>query len=118
MRDLQLTEAIYAEEVFGKVVFDGLINMKMLDAKKAVGSIYVQNVNSVYEIFNPYRSYAKGAMVLHMLRGVVGDSIFDVSIFDAAGFSIAFNSHDERVKNSADVSIESKDLRDILPYFI
>ena len=49
---------------------------------------------------------------------VVGDSIFDVPLFDVAGFSIAFNSRDERVKNSADVSIESNDLRDILPHFI
>jgi len=70
------SEAIYAEEVFGKVVFDGLISTKMLDAKKAVGSIYVQDVNSVYEIFNPYRSYAKGSIVLHMLRGIVEDSTF------------------------------------------
>ena len=49
---------------------------------------------------------------------VVGDSIFDISLFDVAGFSIAFNSRDERVRKSADVSIESKDLRTILPYFI
>jgi hypothetical protein len=35
-----------------------------------------------------------------------------------AGFSIAFNPTDEHVKSSADVSIETKDLRDILPYFI
>jgi phosphoserine phosphatase len=48
---------------------------------------------------------------------VVGDSIFDVPLFDVVGFSIAFNSRDERVKKSADVSIESKDLRTILPHF-
>ena len=70
------SEAIYAEEVYGQEVFDGLISMKMLGAKKAVGSIFVQDVNSVYEIFNPFRSYAKGSIVLHMLRGVVGDSTF------------------------------------------
>ncbi len=49
---------------------------------------------------------------------VVGDSIFDIPLFDFAGFSIAFNSKDTRVNNIADVSIESNDLRDILPYFI
>ena len=49
---------------------------------------------------------------------VVGDSIFDISLFDLAGFSIAFNSKDKRVNDIADVSIESDDLRDILPYFI
>lgn len=47
----------------------------------------------------------------------VGDSIFDISLFDSVGFSIAFNSKDERVKKSADVTIENKDLRTILPYF-
>lgn len=49
---------------------------------------------------------------------VVGDSIFDIPLFDLAGFSIAFNSKDKRVNNIADVIIESNDLRDILPYFI
>jgi hypothetical protein len=48
----------------------------MLDAKKAVGSIYVQDVGSISEIFDGNRSYAKGSIVLHMLRGVVGDSVF------------------------------------------
>ena len=49
---------------------------------------------------------------------VVGDSIFDIPLFELAGFSIAFNSKDRRVKNIADISIESNDLRDILPYFV
>lgn len=49
---------------------------------------------------------------------VVGDSIFDIPLFDLAGFSIAFNSKDRRVKNIADVSIDSTDLCDILPYFL
>ena len=49
---------------------------------------------------------------------VVGDSIFDIPLFDLAGFSIAFNSKDRRVKKIADISIDSTDLRDILPYFI
>ena len=49
---------------------------------------------------------------------VVGDSIYDIPLFEAAGFSIAFNSRDEQVKKCADVSIASKDLREILPYFV
>jgi phosphoserine phosphatase len=48
---------------------------------------------------------------------VVGDSVFDISLFDMVGFSIAFNSRDERVKKSADISIESKDLRTVLSHF-
>jgi phosphoserine phosphatase len=49
---------------------------------------------------------------------VIGDSIYDIPLFKAAGFSIAFNSGNERVKESATVSIEKKDLRKILRYFI
>jgi phosphoserine phosphatase len=49
---------------------------------------------------------------------VVGDSIFDIPLFDMAGFSIAFNSNDKRVNSIADISIASEDLRDILPYFV
>jgi hypothetical protein len=46
----------------------------MNSARNANGTIWVQNINSVGEIFNGNRSYSKGGMVLHMLRGVVGDS--------------------------------------------
>jgi phosphoserine phosphatase len=49
---------------------------------------------------------------------VVGDSLFDIPLFDLAGFSIAFNSKDTRVKKIADITIDSKDLSDILPYLI
>jgi phosphoserine phosphatase len=49
---------------------------------------------------------------------VIGDSIFDVPLFDASGFSIAFNSNDQRVINAANVSIQRNNLRDVLPYFI
>ncbi len=70
------SEALYLEETLGKAGYDEFIRSRMNFAKSAIGTIYVQDVNSLYEIFNPYRSYAKGAIVLHMLRGVVGDSIF------------------------------------------
>lgn len=71
--------------------------------------------------------WEKGKVLQHLLNSleikpdncaVVGDSIFDIPLFDMAGFSIAFNSKDKRVKEIADVYIESNDLRDILPYFI
>ena len=77
---------------------------------------------------NPVVPLWDKAMVMHHLLkslsinpdhcAVVGDSIFDIPLFDSAGFSIAFNSKDKRVNQTADVSIESDDLRDILPYFI
>lgn len=48
---------------------------------------------------------------------IVGDSVFDIPLFKEAGLSIAFNASDERVKEAADVVVECKDLRKILPYF-
>lgn len=48
---------------------------------------------------------------------VIGDSIYDVPLFKAAGFSIAFNPRDEKVKENATASIVQKDLREILQYF-
>lgn len=48
---------------------------------------------------------------------IVGDSVFDIPLFKEAGLSIAFNATDEGVKEAADVVVEHKDLRKILPYF-
>lgn len=69
-------EALYAEALNGKSAYENFISIEMSQAKKAKGSIYVEDINSVREIFNNERSYSKGAVVLHMLRGVVGDSLF------------------------------------------
>ncbi len=69
-------ECIYREIKYGTADFNSYVNFFMSQAKNAVGTIYVQNINSVYEIFNSARSYKKGAIVLHMLRGIVGDEKF------------------------------------------
>jgi phosphoserine phosphatase len=49
---------------------------------------------------------------------VVGDSEYDIPLFKEAGLSIAFNTNDKQVKELANVVIEDKDLRKILPHFI
>ncbi len=69
-------EALYAERTCGKNDYDDFIKNRMTNAKTATGSIYVQDVNSVSEIFSGNRTYAKGCVVLHMLRGITGDSVF------------------------------------------
>jgi HAD superfamily PSPase-like hydrolase len=46
---------------------------------------------------------------------VVGDSRFDVPLFEKAGLSIAFNAQDRWVREAADVVIDDRDLRKILP---
>ena len=47
---------------------------------------------------------------------VVGDSRFDIPLFREAGLSIAFNAQDEAVKRAADLVIDGKDLRKVLPW--
>jgi phosphoserine phosphatase len=49
---------------------------------------------------------------------VVGDGVYDVPMFELAGFSIAFNTRDENVKKAANVVMEEKNLEKILPYFL
>ncbi len=69
-------EAIYTEAKYGAADFASYVENFRSIAKTAAGTIYVQNINDEKEIFNSARSYKKGAMVLHMLRGIVGDTTF------------------------------------------
>ena len=69
-------EMLYAQKVYGDSAYNDFVTLEMARAKNAKGSIYVQDISSISEIFNGNRSYSKGGIVLHMLRGVVGDSIF------------------------------------------
>jgi len=69
-------ESVYIEATRGKSAYDASIANSMTSAKYAGGSIYVKDISSVNEIFDSYRSYDKGGIVLHMLRGIVGDEKF------------------------------------------
>ncbi len=70
------SEAVYFEATQGKSAYDQMIANDMKSARSAQGAIYLKNISDVNSIFNYARSYAKGAVVLHMLRGIVGDSTF------------------------------------------
>ncbi len=48
--------------------------------KERNGSVVVDDTSSVPRIFSSYLSYSKGAYVLHMLRGQLGDSLFFLSL--------------------------------------
>jgi aminopeptidase N len=69
-------EGLYDEFLLGKEEYASFLSFNIGRAKKAVGSVYVQDISSISEIFNGNRSYSKGAIVLHMLRGMVGNTIF------------------------------------------
>jgi aminopeptidase N len=70
------SEAIYTEASGGEIAYDNYMKGFMTSARTAKGTIYVQDVNNINEIFNSSRTYRKGASVLHMLRGIVGDDKF------------------------------------------
>ncbi|MCX6218179.1 M1 family aminopeptidase [Spirosoma sp.] len=74
------TEAIYTESVSGLAGYQNYMNNFMSSARTARGSIYVQDISNFNNIFSSSRTYAKGAAVLHMLRGVLGDSTFSRTI--------------------------------------
>ncbi|MFN8286250.1 MAG: M1 family aminopeptidase [Chitinophagales bacterium] len=40
------------------------------------GSVFCDDTTSVSRVFDPHLSYSKGAMVLHMLRYLLGDDVF------------------------------------------
>jgi aminopeptidase N len=70
------SESVWLENYEGRESYNNSIKSRMAGARNAVGSLYVLNTENVNEIFNGNRTYSKGAIVLHMLRGVVGDSTF------------------------------------------
>jgi aminopeptidase N len=70
------SEAVYIEAKNGIEAYKSKIQSEMNFAKNAQGSIWVQDISSVNQIFSGSRSYSKGACVLHMLRGIVGDPVF------------------------------------------
>jgi len=70
------SSAYYYGQTYGENSYKTFISNSMSSAKNALGTIYVQDTNSIGEIFNGDRSYNKGAVVLHMLKGITGDSLF------------------------------------------
>ncbi len=69
------SEAVYFEAI-DESSYAPYIESLMAYAKSAKSSVYANDISSVAKIFNYASTYAKGAIVLHMLRGVVGDSTF------------------------------------------
>ncbi|MGM9507295.1 M1 family metallopeptidase [Larkinella sp. GY13] len=69
-------EVLYRETVGGTPALRSYMNSYMLLARRARGTLFVQDLANVNNIFDSNRTYYKGATVLHMLRGIVGDQKF------------------------------------------
>lgn len=66
-------EALWVEQQYG---YENYKNYIAASAYYGGGSIYVNDTTNAGAIFNGGLSYNKASYVLHMLRGVVGDSTF------------------------------------------
>ena len=86
------SEALYAEALGGKTGYQNSINFFATRAKQAVGTILVQDVNNINQIFDFNRTYAKGALVLHALRGVIGDEKFFKTLQNYMASNLAYSS--------------------------
>jgi aminopeptidase N len=69
-------EALYLERASGVAAYWSDIEYDMMSASYANGSVYVQDTADVNRLFDGNLVYSKGAVILHMLRHVLGDSTF------------------------------------------
>lgn len=70
------SEALYREAKYGSASYWLKMNNAMTNAKNASGTLFVQDTSNVNNLFDGSRVYNKGASVLHMLRHVLGDTVF------------------------------------------
>lgn len=68
--------ALYNEKKYNQEAYGSYMNNQMQRARSANGSVYVRDTSSTGNLFNGNLVYAKGATVLHMLRHILGDSVF------------------------------------------
>jgi hypothetical protein len=70
------SESVFLERYYGAGAYTAHIRDVMPAAMNATGTLYVQDTSTVAGLFDFNRVYAKGAWTLHMLRHVLGDSVF------------------------------------------
>lgn len=68
--------ALYDEIKYGTGAYRSFMNARLDQARGAAGSVFVLDTTNVRRLFNSDRVYSKGASTLHMLRHVLGDSMF------------------------------------------
>ncbi len=68
--------ALYYEKVYGREAYQSYMRSNLQSAMNAVVSLRVRDTLSIATLFSSSLVYSKGAAVLHMLRRVVGDSLF------------------------------------------
>ena len=73
--------ALYLEKEYGEASYWNYINLQTEAAMSATGEVGDPDTSTAQTLFNYDLVYGKGASVLHMLRHVLGDSIFFRSLY-------------------------------------
>jgi len=110
--------SILAERIQQELRIDHIYANKIIAHKNGILTGKGEEVVNLLNKIAVLRELASKEHMTLLNCAVIGDTIFDVPVFKAAGFSIAFNTNNEQVREAADVVVEGKDLKDILPYFI
>ncbi len=104
------SEAVYFEAL-DESSYSSYIESLMSYARTAKTSVYAEDISSANTIFNYASTYAKGAIVLHMLRGVTGDSVFfHIMKTYAAAPSLRYNNASTEDFRNAAESVYGQDL--------
>jgi aminopeptidase N len=77
----QYATGMYLERQYGVHSYRTYMNSQFENAKLAHGLIGFPDTSNIHSLFSSALVYSKGASVLHMLRHVLGDSIFFRSFF-------------------------------------
>jgi phosphoserine phosphatase len=83
----------------GRITGEGILNVKLMYKDQTIELLSKQTRIPLKRI------------------ATVGNSCFDIPMFEITGLSIAFNPSDECVKKAADIIVESKNLIETLPFF-
>ncbi|WP_304236921.1 M1 family aminopeptidase [Jiulongibacter sediminis] len=96
-RDIWINEGfaefsdLYArEQLQGNSAYLAEVSSHMEGAKQVSGTVAIQNTGSVNEIFNYSKTYQKGSIIVHMLRGVMGDDLFFATLKEFQNTEFAY----------------------------
>jgi len=70
------SESVFLEREYGVAAYHAHMADDMTAAMSAQGTLYVQDTSTVASLFDFNNVYSKGGWTLHMLRHVLGDSVF------------------------------------------
>jgi aminopeptidase N len=107
----QYSTALYLEKKYSESAYWNYMRNQLSNARLAVGSVYVNDTAVVRDLFDGRLVYSKGASVLHMLRHVLGDTVFFNSMYEYANHSsLKYGNAETKDFRSVCENVSGKDL--------